>query len=100
METFKITLRSVFATAAVLNALVAILNFFRGPAASIGIFLFYVNLINIPLFIAFILVLLYNCLFKRKPVSFFKNELIYLLMQIGAIVLLELSYINCPTCPG
>jgi hypothetical protein len=99
MDTFKKTLRIVFATASVLSVLVAIFNFCRTSAGFFGTFLFYVNFIDNPLFIAFIFVLLYNCLFKRKPVSFFKIELIYFVIHVGATILLLLSYINCQSCP-
>ena len=100
METFKTTLRIVFATASVLNILVAITNVLLGFGTPIGVLLFWVNIIDFPLTIAFIFVILYQWLFKRTPVSFFKTELIYLLVKIGAIVLLALSYKVCPTCPG
>jgi hypothetical protein len=79
---------------------VAITNVSLGFGTVIGMLLFWVNLIECPLFLVFIFVLLYKCLFKRNPVSRFKTELIYLLIQIGAIVLLALSYKVCPTCPG
>lgn len=100
MKIFKILLQIVFATAAILNAWVGILNFSGGNARFIGMVLFYVNLIDYPLLIAFIFVVSFNCLFRRKPISFFKIELIYLFIKICAIVLLGLSYINCPECPG
>ncbi len=101
METFKTILRIVFATASVLCVLVAIHNVshLEGEARFFGMLLFYANLFMLPLFVAFI-VILYSCIFKKKHISFFKTELIYLLIQIGTIVLLQLSYINCPDCPG
>jgi hypothetical protein len=100
MKTFKITLRIVFATALVLNILVAITNVFLGFGTVIGMLLFWINLIDYPITLAFILVILYQWLFKRTPVSFFKTELIYLGVKIGAIVLFALSYNICPACPG
>ena len=99
MEAFKKTLRIVFATASVLNVIVAIFNFCQSSAGFFGTFLFYINFIDNPLFIAFVVVLLYSCIFKRKLISFFKTELIYLLIHIGATILLLLSYINCQGCP-
>jgi len=99
METFKRILRIVFATASVLNVLVAITNLLQTPTV-IGMVLFWFNFIDTPLFIAFFFALLYICLFKRKLVPFFKIEIIYFLIHIGAIGLLALSYVSCPTCPG
>ena len=95
-------LRIVFATNSVLCVLVALhnVNNLQGEARFFGMLLFYANLFMLPLFFAFIFVLLYSCLFKRKPVAFFKTELIYLLIQIGSIILFELSYLKCPDCPG
>jgi hypothetical protein len=92
METFKFLLRIVFVTELVLSVLTALVSVTGGPTMSIGIFLFWFNLVYIPVFITFIFVLLYQCLFKRKPVSFFKTELIYLLMQISAFAFL--SYVD------
>lgn len=99
METFKRILRIVFATASVLIVLVAITNLFQKPTV-IGMVLFGVNFIDNPLFIVFFFMLLYICLFKRKLIPYFKTEIIYFLIHIGAIVLLLLSYLSCPTCPG
>ena len=90
METFKITLRIIYATASVLNALLAINKFLHGPAGVLVWPAMYVNLIGYPLFVAFIFVVLYNCIFKRMPVSFFKTELIYFLIWFCAIVLFNL----------
>jgi hypothetical protein len=100
MHTFKMIFRIVLGLASALNALVAINNFFLGTPTVIGMALFYVNLIEYPLFVVFIFVFLINWLFMKKPVSFFKTELYYLLIQVCACILLALSYIKCPTCPG
>jgi hypothetical protein len=95
MKIFKIALRIAFATGSVLNVLTGIISFMGGPYQSVGIFLFWFNLIEFPLFIAFFFVLLYKCIFKRKQVPLFKTELIYLLIQICAWVWLSFS---CPNC--
>lgn len=99
MKTFKYILRIVFAAASILAILVAITNFLQTPTV-IGMVLFWVNFIDVPLFITFFFMLLYICFFKRKSVPFFKTEIIYFLIHIGAILLLVVSYISCPTCPG
>lgn len=96
METYKITLWIVFITTAVLCVLTGIAALFGGGYyQSIGIFLFYFNFINVPLCITFIFVVLYQCLFRKTPISFFKSELICFLIQIVANIFLVLS---CPNC--
>jgi hypothetical protein len=97
METFKITLRIVYATATVLNTLLAINKFLDGPAGVLVWPTMFLNLIGYPLFVVFIFVLLYNCIFKRTPVSFFKTELIYFLIWFCVIALLNVWLINRPT---
>ena len=100
MRIFKIIFRVVFALASGLNVLVALNNFFRGLPTVVGMLLFYVNLIEYPLFVVFIFEFLINWLFIKRPALFFKTEFYYLLIQVCACILLALSYIKCPTCPG
>ena len=100
MQIFKIIFRVVVGLASGLNMLTAINNFWRGAGSVVGMALFYVNLIELPAFIAFIFVFFINWLFMKRPVSFFKTELYYLLIQVCAWGVLALSYISCPTCPG
>ena len=97
MKAYKIILRIVFITTAVLCVLTGIIAaLFRGGYyQSVGIFLFYFNFINLPLIITFIFVAFYQCLFRKKPISFFKTELICFLIQIVANVFLALL---CPNC--
>ena len=48
-----------------------------------GLLLFYAVLfLQLPVFIIFVFVILYCCLYKKTPVSFFKIELIYLLINM------------------
>jgi hypothetical protein len=97
METFKTILRIVFGTVDVLIALTVIVYLTSGPWASIAIYIYiyWLNFINVPLAIAFIFVLLYQCLFRKKPFSFFKTEIFYLLIQICAGVFIPLLCQNC-----
>ncbi len=91
--------RVVVGLASAVNVMNALTNFGRVMPFG-GLLLFYVNLIELPVLIAFIFVFLINWLFMKRPVSFFKTELYYLLIQVCAWILFSLSYINCPTCPG
>src|SRR5258708_28483334 len=100
MQIFKMIFRGVVGLASGLNALTAINNFFRGAGSVVGMLLFYVNLIELPLLIAFIFVFLINCLFMKRPVSFFKTDLYYLLIQVCAWIVLALWYLSFPRCPG
>jgi len=101
MQILKIVFRVVFGLLIFLFCIATVLNiFFHGVTFDDGLVIFYLELfLEFPIFLVFVLVILYCCLYKKTPISFFKTELIYLSIQIGMWFLLGFSQlIFCPKC--
>jgi len=98
MVIFKIIFRIVFGLAIFLDACWIINYLFVKNEHFLDMYCFYVNMLETLILLIFIILILYNRLFRKVPFSFFKTELIYLLIQIIVWVLLTFSSRACPTC--
>ena len=99
MKLFKITFRIIFGLAIFLGIYWIIIYLFIKRPSFTAIVYFYVNLVQMPILLIFIIIMFYNYLFRKIPLLFFKTELVYLLIQIIVWILLNFSSITCPTCP-
>lgn len=99
MELFKITFKSIFGLAIFLGVYWVINYLFIKGIPIMAIVYFYVNLVQTPILLIFIFIMFYNYLFRKIPLSYFKTELVYLLIQIIVWILLYFSSSTCPTCP-
>lgn len=99
MKLFKIAFRIIFGLAILLGVYWVIIYLFIKVPSSTAVVYFYVNLIQMPILLIFIIIMFYNYLFRKIPLSFFKTELVYVLIQIIVWTLLYFSSSTCPTCP-
>jgi len=99
MELFKITFRIIFGLTIFLGVYWVINYLFIKGIPFMAIVYFYVNLIQMPILLIFIVIMFYNYLFRKIPLSFFKTELVYVLIQIIVWTALYFSSSTCPTCP-
>jgi len=90
MKTLKIIFRAIFGVQTLLNLLFIPSEFF--PRNAYGATIEYIGtyillFLQFPIFIIFTLVVLYNFLIRKIPISFFKIEFLYILSFIGTLLL-------------
>ena len=100
MNVFKIVFKIVFLMQIILWTIAAFTYIFSYQTFSYFDFLAVNTMLflQIPVFIVFLFVVLYNCLFKKKSFIFFKTEYMYVLILISVLLVLTLFYYICPNC--